>query len=35
MARFDKSFPKNTHLRFFEEYRHLDTGFSKKKPYVG
>jgi len=27
MARFDKGFPNDTHLQFFEEYRHPDTGF--------
>ena len=35
MARFDKGFPNDTHLRFFEEYRHPDTGFLKDIPYVG
>src|SRR5690625_188194 len=35
MARFDKGFPNDTHLSFFEEYRNPDTGFPKEISYVG
>src|SRR5690625_2352545 len=35
MARFDKGFPNETHLRFFEDYHDRDTGFPKEIPYVG
>lgn len=35
MARFDKGFPNDTHLRFFEEYRDPDTGLLQEIPYVG
>ncbi|MDC3418755.1 IS1380 family transposase [Aquibacillus salsiterrae] len=35
MARFDKGFPNDRHLSFFEEYRDPDTGISKEILYVG
>ena len=35
MARFDKGFPNDTHLCFFEDYRDPDTGYPKEIPYVG
>src|SRR5690625_2094155 len=35
MARFDKGFPNDTHLRFFEEYRNPETGFPEEILYVG
>ncbi|MFZ3590175.1 hypothetical protein ACOI1C_13070 [Bacillus sp. DJP31] len=35
MARFDKGFPNDEHLNFFEDYRDPDTGFSREILYVG
>src|SRR5699024_1889108 len=35
MARFDKGFPNEKHLLYFEDYRDPDTGFPKEIPYVG
>ena len=35
MARFDKGFPNDDHLNFFEEYRDPDTGYPKEILYVG
>src|SRR5690625_3071203 len=35
MARFDKGFPNEVHLYFFENYAHPDTGYPKEIPYVG
>lgn len=34
MARFDKGFPNEKHLLYFEEYRDPDTGFPKEILYV-
>lgn len=34
MARFDKGFPNDAHLCFFEDYRDPDTDFPKEIPYV-
>lgn len=35
MARFDKGFPNEEHLLYFEDYRDPDTGFPKEILYVG
>lgn len=35
MARFDKGFPNDEHLQFFENYRNPDTGHPKEILYVG
>lgn len=35
MARFDKGFPNEKHLLYFEEYRDPGTGFPKEILYVG
>jgi|SRR5690625_1132818 len=34
MARFDKGFPNDKHLLFFEDYHDPDTGFPKEISYV-
>jgi hypothetical protein len=35
MSRFDKGFPNDEHLSFFENYRDPDTGYPKEILYVG